>query len=890
MSSSGRSGQNSTSRATTSTADITTITQTSSETITDIPLPLAELLGELSQTYDLSDISLDKRFRLVQLWNTANKMKEMKDGRLEESKLSEHQSTRLSLIQDITKEWDADDHYTKNPYDELRTYTQTTQLPPMPWRSPETKKKGGRRTKKRTDTTMLTAQSQQTAPNPSPRSKGTTTERTPEKSRDLGLVQRIPMDEFDKLVRQFSNDHIPHFGIDSEGKRVKADREEDGESLGAINHQYRNHRPSLAPPNSEERVRTWIDQVVLSTAARILHVSDPNTTPWVFSQVVGKGTQQILSDLAWQKEPPANSDDVPVRRLIVEAKSPWTMPLSVLQKFVDLKKLPTLAELRNMKSGGKPNEKEKFSEEQKVWAQLYDYCHTQRRHYFVLTTYERWVFGVFSLNFTSARVSDIIPYSRTEPTVLECLTYWVQSSMFVPGCFEIPMFGPNDIGPAASLEPQLWESSWSIWRSHGFEELRGAIFRLQFQANQIRGKDQHSSHYTSDKLPPEEENTFRSFLAKSTEMLDDETIPDVARLGKETLRELLGMQWEPYFSWVLRLTWLALVQRPRYLGSTAYQLEAAFVDAASGVGFHPIHAATVTEHVARKANVGTMRTKLKLPKFLPSQLHSSANESPSGVQPTDDLEKLYQFLLTEETTWVLLEFLDLKGVNQVKRALSIAGYASFNVAPLLSVSASDDIGADDARITTTSASSWSRPSTPGCPVTPDSLDGLPLFGAEFPELFSSNAIVDAQIRDSSSSQPLIHMDRELPEEPVGMEIESSSFIFDAHMTQEPLPYHEGQIGGRSPVEVGAFGTGNKVQPKLSGSIPAAMELGSQETHQSPNHLKAGPSSGRKERKRKQLSRANSATSTTEEATEEPAGTGPAQLINRRVSKRLKSQS
>lgn len=381
MSSRGRPGRKPTSRATRNAPDITTINhQTSSETITDTPLPLAELLEELSQTYDLSDITLDKRFRLVQLCTAAKRMKEMEKGRLEESQLSEHQSTRLSLIQDIKEEWDADDHNTKNPYDELRTYTQTTRLPPMPWRRPENKKNGGRSNQKtgKTDVTMRTAQSQQTAPNPSPMSKGTTTERNPEKPRALGLIQRIPMDEFGKRVRQckpfltplgllldvdtmityglVSNHHIPQFGISSKGKRVKADCDDDGEALGAVHHQYQIHHPILATPVSEECVRTWINQVVLSTAARILHVSNPDTTAWVFSKVFGKGTQQILSDLAWQKMPPPDSDDVPVRRLIVEAKSPCTlylsycharadsvalgtMPLSVLRKFVDLKKV-----------------------------------------------------------------------------------------------------------------------------------------------------------------------------------------------------------------------------------------------------------------------------------------------------------------------------------------------------------------------------------------------------------------------------------------------------------------------------------------------------------------------------------------------------------------------
>lgn len=123
-----------------------------------------------------------------------------------------------------------------------------------------------------------------------------------------------------------SNDYIPQFSISSKGKRVKVDYDDDVEAWGTDNHQYRIHHPILTIPVSEECVRTWINQVALSIAARILHVSDPNTTAWVFSKVVGKGTQSVGSRL--QKTPPPDSDNVPVRRLIVEAKTPCTFSLS----------------------------------------------------------------------------------------------------------------------------------------------------------------------------------------------------------------------------------------------------------------------------------------------------------------------------------------------------------------------------------------------------------------------------------------------------------------------------------------------------------------------------------------------------------------------------------
>lgn len=119
-----------------------------------------------------------------------------------------------------------------------------------------------------------------------------------------------------------SIDHIPEFGVNPNGKRVKTDDPGRGDVLKVVGHQYRAHDPFLSVPNSEDCVRTWISQLALPTATRILHVSDPNTAAWTFSKVGGKGTGQLLSDYAWEKKPSPNSDDVTLRRLIVEAKAP----------------------------------------------------------------------------------------------------------------------------------------------------------------------------------------------------------------------------------------------------------------------------------------------------------------------------------------------------------------------------------------------------------------------------------------------------------------------------------------------------------------------------------------------------------------------------------------
>lgn len=244
----------------------------------------------------------------------------------------------------------------------------------------------------------------------------------------------------------------------------------------------------------------------------------------------------------------------------------------------------------------------------------------------------------------------------------------------------------------------MWEKSWSIWRSHGFEELQGAVFRSKYlQASQTPGEERHSRSSSSrhDRLPPEEED-FRCLLIESAKELDKEPNSATATLGREILNDLLAMPWTTSSSLVLRLTWLALVQRPRHLGCNTHQLEAAFVTATSGVPLHPINDPTVATHAVRKAGIEDKRANLRLPKLLPSWLfHSPVNEGPSHL-PTNDLEALYQSLLTEESEvgWVLLKCLHRDSVSQVKHLLTKAASASSPSPPLLT-EVPNEIGMDD---------------------------------------------------------------------------------------------------------------------------------------------------------------------------------------------------
>lgn len=62
------------------------------------------------------------------------------------------------------------------------------------------------------------------------------------------------------------------------------------------------------------------------------------------------------------------------------------------------------------------------------------------------------MFGVFSADYHMALATDPIPHNNASPTLLQCIVYWLQSSTFRAGAFEIPKVSSES---AFSLDPNL---------------------------------------------------------------------------------------------------------------------------------------------------------------------------------------------------------------------------------------------------------------------------------------------------------------------------------------------------------------------------------------------------------------------------------------------------
>ncbi|KAG8943414.1 hypothetical protein FRC04_002879 [Tulasnella sp. 424] len=186
-------------------------------------------------------------------------------------------------------------------------------------------------------------------------------------------------------------------------------------------------------------------------ARKLLHHGD-----WGFGKSTSK---QGLSDVVFKSASATGSARSDVKRLLVEVKCPWTLPLAEMGEIVKFHNgLPNLSELeavnerttspRKVKKPAYTSGEHLYHilnssfvtslQAQRVLAQVYDYCREQKHQFFIITTYEYWMFGVFSQDYTLAAVTEPLPYDHKGPTILQCITYWLQSSLFLPGSFEIP--------------------------------------------------------------------------------------------------------------------------------------------------------------------------------------------------------------------------------------------------------------------------------------------------------------------------------------------------------------------------------------------------------------------------------------------------------------------
>lgn len=213
-----------------------------------------------------------------------------------------------------------------------------------------------------------------------------------------------------------------------------------------------------------ESMRRWVREYPLATVQRLLHIIFPETKPWAFhAESDHDPDAEVVGFYTWEAR--NRQKQLMNSTLAVMVLPPW------IASPADLVAMTKCRKLRRRRFPEDSDPQWKACE--RLWAKIWDTCTRRKCHWFVVTSYNSWVFGAFSPGRTRGFISEPKSFVERDPNVLETLTYWVASSMGLPGGFtlptvvelvsevskelEIPPF-PRDRFPP----PPRSESDWSI--------------------------------------------------------------------------------------------------------------------------------------------------------------------------------------------------------------------------------------------------------------------------------------------------------------------------------------------------------------------------------------------------------------------------------------------
>ncbi|KAG8893837.1 hypothetical protein FRB99_001677, partial [Tulasnella sp. 403] len=591
-----------------------------------VPLYLKRLISRLDDPEPLPEVGSADWKTLDRYVKLAKELGENRDGGPLQG-LSPRAQTRLATLRlqvDRPRNFQPPIREVEllNPYENLQRQTS------QPARTP----KAGKSRLRSAITMESTTRPTKTILGTQNRSKGTTTRRSVSKGRNLRDITKIPTELFKSLVKKYSEGRLPTSLETQAAGESCDDPDKTNESLSLPCPGFYIPGDRIKPEvvKNENQIHNIVERLLLA-ASRILHVCNLDTRDWLFETPGGKGSRPLNSDIVWMKK---DGDTREVdSRMVIEVKTPcktldrlvFLNDLRVFRGFngnggfsifitgegmvvasqLELHLTPNYSSLSNQL----PNEDEvaqryedaegatqDYNSVEQMWAQVYDYCHNRSNWFFVLTSYEYWIFGVFSLDWGSAFVTDPFPYDSTEPTTLEFLLYWTESAMFVPGLYEIPVVSSdpklgtenvcalktayirspryrNDEN-GRTLLPNYFQTAITRWRRRGLRHL--GLYLLKRRRDSA---DHKLEGFITQFLKLDVNNVLQRL--KQT----DDTLFEEAQ-------EIRVLMSQGHATWMDRLTWLALIlwPGPSYLQEGLTCLEEEYVAELHKKGYrdHPV--------------------------------------------------------------------------------------------------------------------------------------------------------------------------------------------------------------------------------------------------------------------------------------------------------------
>ncbi|KZT44301.1 hypothetical protein SISSUDRAFT_1339 [Sistotremastrum suecicum HHB10207 ss-3] len=180
---------------------------------------------------------------------------------------------------------------------------------------------------------------------------------------------------------------------------------------------------------------THVGDLAFATAQSIIHTAFPESQAYGLTPMENKShimDRFLWNTMFWRRgeSAPTPSCRKSAVAMVIITQPPWVLSPRDMEVFTKRRRVGVKMEGLQGRYSLKSNDK--------VWAKLWDTCSHAECPFFVVTSYEEWVFGVFTEGWTRAVVSEPIKYDSTKPTVVQTLCYWMQSALGGEGGFKAP--------------------------------------------------------------------------------------------------------------------------------------------------------------------------------------------------------------------------------------------------------------------------------------------------------------------------------------------------------------------------------------------------------------------------------------------------------------------
>lgn len=260
---------------------------------------------------------------------------------------------------------------------------------------------------------------------------------------------------FDEIVNEWISARLP-----AKSTGFRGEDQQSGEALTVPStRRFKVCTAVPAPAADSARLWTWVHHFPLRTVQTVLHIIFPKIQDWDFvSDDSGTDNADIYKEFYFTDTRNPTSPEIRSNSVVVVCQPPWVLSDEDMWQFTELKSLP----MDNVPLRAK----------ERLWAKVWDTCVRRQSTYFVVTSYQQWVFGAFSRGFTHAFVSPPMGAQSRDPTVIQAAIYWLASALaveygyvppyvpepvdFVMGDIPVP---PHDNDDTATIIDSL--SSWT---------------------------------------------------------------------------------------------------------------------------------------------------------------------------------------------------------------------------------------------------------------------------------------------------------------------------------------------------------------------------------------------------------------------------------------------